>query len=150
MSELALNIHGMHLQWPLLVGALAIVQWLLFVAISMAARAPMPESGIRTSERNLLISSALLGIVWIGLYRFNGTAKSGQLSAVEATALGTTSGSCSSVRTGMTSRDVQQRMGKPDEIRSEEDARGPGASILIYRGSRCAVHTLDERVDFID
>jgi hypothetical protein len=50
----------------------------------------------------------------------------------------------------MASSEVKQRLGPPDETRNDEAIRGPGAAILVYRDSRCAVHLLDERVEFID
>ena len=36
-----------------------------------------------------------------------------------------------------------------DEKRSDEETRGPGATIWIYRDSRCAVHMFDDKVEFI-
>ena len=58
--------------------------------------------------------------------------------------------SCSSVSRDMTSAQVQNRLGAPDEKRSDEETRGPGATIWIYRDSRCAVHMFDDKVDFIE
>lgn len=59
-------------------------------------------------------------------------------------------GSCAEVADGMTGDEVLKRLGEPDEVRGDEEARGPGAKILIYRGSRCAVHVFDDRVEFTE
>jgi hypothetical protein len=59
-------------------------------------------------------------------------------------------GSCASLEAGMTLDAVKKHMGTPDETRTDEETRGPGATMLIYRNSRCAVHLLDERVEFVD
>jgi hypothetical protein len=59
-------------------------------------------------------------------------------------------GSCASVAPGMSADEVKSRVGEPDEIRGDEETRGPGASMLLYRGSRCAVHLLDGKVEFIE
>jgi hypothetical protein len=58
--------------------------------------------------------------------------------------------SCASLEAGMTLDAVKKHLGAPDETRADEETRGPGATMLIYRNSRCAVHLLDDRVEFID
>ena len=57
---------------------------------------------------------------------------------------------CASIAEGMTAADVRARMGEADETRSDEETRGPGASLMLYRDSRCAVHLLDGRVELIE
>jgi len=59
-------------------------------------------------------------------------------------------GTCASLSLGMKGSQVKKLMGEPDEIRSEEDVRGPEAQAWVYNASRCAVHVLSGRVDFID
>ncbi|MFZ2490984.1 MAG: hypothetical protein WA208_05835, partial [Thermoanaerobaculia bacterium] len=59
-------------------------------------------------------------------------------------------GSCATLSVGMTAAEVKSRMGEPDEARPNEETRGPGATTLIYRDSRCAVHLFDSRVDLIE
>ena len=150
MSGHAIDINGLHVQWVVIAAVLVLLQWLIFVLISLISREESPDEGLRGSDRRLVVSSAVLAVVWIGLYALRGSAPSSGSTALEASAMTSGGGGCSAIQSGMPSQEVQQKMGKPDEIRSDEDARGPGASILIYRGSRCAVHTLDDRVDFID
>ena len=59
-------------------------------------------------------------------------------------------GSCAQVARDMTSAQVQKRLGEPYEKRGDEETRGPGATIWIYRDSRCAVHLFDDKVEFIE
>lgn len=59
-------------------------------------------------------------------------------------------GSCASIEQGMSANEVRAKMGDPDETRSDEETRGPGATMMLYRGSRCAVHLLDDKVDLIE
>ena len=47
----------------------------------------------------------------------------------------------------MTAVDLEARLGKPDEIRPNDEVRGPGATLWIYRDSRCAVALFDGRVE---
>lgn len=37
-----------------------------------------------------------------------------------------------------------------DEVRDDEETRGPGAKMLVYRGSRCVVHLFEERVELVE
>jgi hypothetical protein len=59
-------------------------------------------------------------------------------------------GSCATIAEGMSAAEVKARMGEADETRNDEETRGPDASILIYRASRCAVHVLDGKVELIE
>lgn len=58
--------------------------------------------------------------------------------------------SCATVDAGQTEQAVQARLGEASEVRSEEELRGPGAKVWIYRQSRCAVHLLDGLVESVD
>ena len=59
-------------------------------------------------------------------------------------------GSCASIAQDMSAAEVKTKLGDPDETRSDEETRGPGATMMLYRGSRCAVHLLDDKVEFIE
>lgn len=50
----------------------------------------------------------------------------------------------------MSIAEVKSRVGEPDEVRDDEETRGPGAKMLIYRGSRCTVHLFEERVELVE
>jgi hypothetical protein len=77
------------------------------------------------------------------------------VTASDATAKTETAGaaairSCATVANGDDEKTVRSHMGAPQEQRSEEELRGPGATVWIYRDSRCAVHFLDGVVESID
>jgi len=94
----------------------------------------------------MLIASAILAGAW--LWSAAATPPLSKAAALPPQSI--TKGSCASLEPGMTADKVKKHMGAPDETRADEETRGPGATILIYRNSRCAVHLLDERVEFVD
>lgn len=130
----------------------AVVQWLLFAAISSFSRAKYPKKGIRTSERNLLVSSLVLLGLWLVGFDVQALLRSQtKTPVVQATVTPMRqTGSCASIRNEATAAEVKRLMGEPDETRSNEETRGPGSAILVYRGSRCAVHIFDDRVEFVE
>jgi hypothetical protein len=109
-----------------------------------------------TRKRTLMLTaSAILAGAWlIEMWRPLPSALAVPLRAAAPTkasmiaALST--GSCATIAEGMSTAEVRSRMGESDETRNDEEARGPGASILIYRASRCAVHVLDGKVELIE
>jgi hypothetical protein len=105
-----------------IVAAVAVLQFLAFVAMSFFSRAKMPKTGLRASERNLLVSAAVA----------------------------LSSGSCATIEAGMSRADVEAKAGRPDEIRNDAETRGPDAVTWVYRGARCAVHLLGEKVEFVE
>jgi hypothetical protein len=135
-----------------IVTVVAVVQWLAFAVISFASRAKTPKSGLRPSEWKLIGSSAALAVVWVLAFGVKPDAlQFGGATAASAAAAGSAAkGSCASIEVGMRGDAVRERLGKPDEVRNDEETRGPGTSILVYRGSRCAVHLLDDRVEFVE
>ncbi len=145
---------GLPVRPGVLLAAVAVVQWLVFAAVSAAARAPIAKKALlRRQEKALLASSAVVLIVFFivfdGLSLVRGTrsapaAGAGVVSARKQT------GSCASLDAGMQSAAVEERVGKPDEVRTDEEVRGPGAVTWLYRDSRCAVHFVDGKVEFID
>ena len=58
--------------------------------------------------------------------------------------------SCALIAVGDSEARVREKLGAADEIRGEEEERGPGAGVWIYRNSRCAVHLLDGSVESIE
>lgn len=139
--------------WPLLLAGAAALQWLVFAGMSTFSRAVWPKNlGMRRQEKMLIGSSAALLVLWA--IAFDGwgflLGKSAR-KAVQASAVATRqTGSCATVDAGMTQADVEKRVGKPDQIRPDEEIRGPGAVTWLYRESRCAVHLLDGKVEFVD
>jgi hypothetical protein len=124
-----------------IIAAVALLQWLVFAGIALFARKP----------RGLLLSSALFAFAWLAI--FGGPlmthSKVSQASAM-STGGGATHGSCASVEPGMTADELTAKVGAPDEKRPNDEARGPGAAIWIYRDSRCAVHLFDGKVEALD
>ena len=100
-----------------------------------------------TRKRTLmLIGSAVLAGAWL----FWTAPAAPALSKASVVSQRTPKGSCASLSQGMSANEVSAKLGDPDETRSDEETRGPGATMMLYRGSRCAVHLLDGRVDLIE
>lgn len=117
--------------------AVAVAQWLAIVLVSLFA----------PRKRVLLASSAVVAIAWIA---FAATVAP-KTKTVAASAIAPAStGSCATLERGMTADEARARVGKPDEVRNEETIRGPKAEAWVYRGSRCAVHLVADRVEFIE
>ena len=124
-----------------IIAAAALAQWLVVVSIALFARKP----------RGVAASSTLFAFAWLAI--FGGPlmthSKVTQASAM-GSAGGVTHGSCASVEPGMSAAELTAKVGAPDEKRANEEARGPGAAIWIYRDSRCAVHLFDGKVEALD
>ncbi len=121
--------------------AIAIAQWLLFATIAFVARA-------KSAGRNLALSTVIFAAGWLTALDARSLVRSRH---VETSAIASkTTAPCSVVDTGMTSADVQSRLGKADQIRSDEEIRGPRAEAWIYRDSRCVVHFFDGKVEFVE
>lgn len=127
-------------------------QLFLFALISIVSRSPVPKSGMRASERNLMVSTVLFAALWLAGFDARSLIRSfPSTPRAEASVLGrTSSGSCASIARDMSAPQVQKRLGEPDERKSDEETRGPGATIWIYRDSRCAVHLFDNKVEFVE
>ena len=132
----------------LIVAGISVLQWIVFATISALSSSRFPKAGMRSSDRNLVISSIILAAAWLVQVDIGAMAMRPK-SVASAGLVQTRQGSCASIDQGMSVDDVKTKMGPPDETRAEEEIRGPGASILIYRGSRCVVHVFDGRVDFV-
>jgi hypothetical protein len=126
----------------------ATVQWMVFALVSLFSRERQPKKGLRAQERNLLVSSIFGAVAFFVQIEQSPIMK--RPAALQASALTTSKGSCAQIEEGMTVEAVKAKMGAPDETRAEEELRGPGASVMLYRSSRCAVHVLDRVVDSVD
>jgi hypothetical protein len=127
-------------------------QLFLFGLMSIASRSPLPKRGMRTSERNLVLSTVLFAALWLVAFDARSLLRSlPRTPRAEAAVMGrSSSGSCATLARDMTAAQVQKRLGEPDERKSDEETRGPGSTIWIYRDSRCAVHLFDNKVEFIE
>ena len=101
---------------------------------------------VATRRRMLML---IASVVLVGAWLWSAPAQPA-LSKAAALPPHSYKGSCASLEAGMTLDAVKKHMGAPDETRADEETRGPGATMLIYRNSRCAVHLLDGQVEFVD
>ncbi len=115
-----------------IVAAAAVVQWL--IVLSLLRRRP------------LVVSSVILAIAWIGVFSTGHETRVAEAAVVKTG----THASCSSITEDTSAAEVKVKLGDPDAARSEEETRGPGAAVWVYRDSRCAVHILDGKVEFVD
>jgi hypothetical protein len=123
-----------------IVALIALAQWMIFAVLRLLSRAKPLFLGI---------STGVFAIAWIVIFAMALPSKATQTVAASAAANSNAFG-CLAVEKGMSGDAVQQKAGKPDEKRSDEDTRGPGASIWIYRDARCSVHLLGDRVEFVE
>lgn len=140
----------MNIRWQLLVALIGSIQWLAIAGWSSFSRARFARNGtMRHVEKALVLSSVVMVLSWLVHLDPTRLWKASQPVAVASTAT-TTRGSCATIEEGMTIAQVKTRLGEPDEVRANEETRGPGAKTFVYRGRRCAVHLFHERVDFIE
>ncbi len=129
----------------------AVAQWIVFAIASLVSQEYIPDEGLRAPDRNLAISSVVFVALWIVAFSHSAGAATEKTKVAEASAVtGSQQGSCSSVDVGMTASTVRRKIGEPNEKRSDEDVRGPTATMWIYRGSRCVVHMFEDRVEFVE
>lgn len=127
-----------------IVVAAAFAQWLFFAIRIM--RAP------KNSKMPVLISSGVLFVAWLAAFLPPLLAERSVVTAsTEAAAIASrTHGSCASVQVGDNASSVAKKLGNPDEKLNDESVRGPGATTWVYRDTRCAVHIIDNEVDFVE
>lgn len=122
----------------------AAAQWIAFASLSAFSRNLRP--------RRLLASSVVFAVAWLvaldapSLVLAGGGATQASAAATSARRAAT----CSAVTLGMSESEVESRLGKPDEVRSAEETRGPGAKTWVYRDSRCALQVFEGTVEFIE
>jgi len=101
---------------------------------------------VLTRKRTLMLAgSAILAGAW--LWSAPATPALSKAAVIQSK---TPKGSCASLTTGMSASEVKTKLGDPDETGSDEETRGPGATMMIYNGTRCAVHLLDDKIEFIE
>lgn len=57
---------------------------------------------------------------------------------------------CRILNPGTPAADLRKKMGEPDRIVPEEETRGPGSTVWVYNDSRCAVHLLQDKVEYAE
>jgi hypothetical protein len=119
----------------LLLGAAA-AQWAVITIISIVWW--RRNSRIRVTEVMLLFSTLLFAGVW---YKVAPTTVA---APTEQTRM------CSTIQENTSAADVKKLLGQPSNIVGEEEMRGPGAEVWTYESTRCAVHLLNDNVDYVD
>lgn len=138
----------MNLTWSLGIAAAAAAQWIVFLAIAAFSGKRMRSANVR-----LVLSSVVFLVAWGIAFDARSLVASHSSRVNEASAAGMTkksTGSCASIEVGMSTQQVKSVMGEPHEVKTDEETRGPGAAIWVYKDLRCAVHVLDDKVEFVD
>lgn len=117
--------------------------WLLTLLLAAVLPANKKGHGLRRVDIFVIVFTIAFGTAW-----FAGMLSTRRAQASEVAS--TRTRSCVSVKVGQSESKVRELLGEPDEIRAEEEVRGPGADVWIYRDSRCAVHTLSGTVISVD
>lgn len=139
----------MNLSWQALFMIAGAAQLLAVASYSAFTRAKFPKSGLRRSEQLLIVSAAIAATAAVALVDLRSLRRS-RAATVQSAAVTTTLASCATVDVGMTETEVTRRLGAPDRRISDEETRGPGAAILLYESSRCAVHVFGGKVELVE
>jgi uncharacterized membrane protein YsdA (DUF1294 family) len=153
MSDFTITLSGIRLHWSAILLAVVLLQWVIFVIISLVSRAKAPKSGMRPSERKLVVSTLVLAVAYGVVFHAETLLPKSRTKAAEAAVIPGSSGgsgSCASVDLGTSAAVVRAKLGQPNEVRSDEKVRGPGAVTWLYRDARCAVHMIEDKVEFVD
>ena len=148
-----MNLQGLHISPAALISIIALLQFMIFAATSAFSRRAGAKKSMRTTDF-LLMGSAAVFVVALTLAHMSTAPKQESAGApVQASVVAKSStprGSCNSIRREMATYQVEQNLGKADDVRSDEETRGPGAMVWIYRDSRCAVHMFEDKVEFVE
>ena len=129
--------------------AAAAVQLIAVASYSAFSRGKFPKRGLRRSELLLIVSALFVAVASVASIElvplWRPRAPVAQSAAVPAS-----QGSCATVDVGMTESEVIRRVGAPNRRLADEETRGPGAAVLLYDRSRCAVHVFNGRVELVD
>jgi hypothetical protein len=143
-AEVTTMIDKVHLMWVIAIVAAGFAQWLFFAALVVIKP--------KRSKTPILISSGVLFAAWMAAFLPPLLAEeSARKATMQAgTIAARTHGSCAGVQPKDSASSVAKKIGQPDEKLNDEAFRGPGATTWIYRDTRCAVHIIDNEVDFVE
>lgn len=125
--------------------SVAFGQWALFALLVVLRPA--------RSKAPVLISTAVLFAAWMAAFLppLLAEQSAAKPTTSEASAIATrTHGSCAAVQINDSAASVAKKLGPPDEKLNDDSVRGPGATTWVYRDTRCAVHIIDNEVDFVE
>ena len=132
------QIAGVQLGLPLLVAFAAAAQFIVIALIALAA--PVRMKAALAVSTVVLVAGFGFGLDARAL--LGSKPKTAQASVIAPATQ--REGSCASIRNDMTGSQVREKLGMPDEVRSDDKVRGPGSTVLIYKDLRCAVHLFEE------
>ncbi|MGZ8811013.1 MAG: hypothetical protein ACXW29_07735, partial [Thermoanaerobaculia bacterium] len=148
-----MDLQDLHISPAALISLIALLQFMILAAASAFSGKAGAKEGIRTIDLALMGSAAVF-VVSLTLAHTSTAPKQESAGAHAQTSVVTKSstprGSCNSIRREMAIYQVEQNLGKADDVRSDEETRGPGAVVWIYRDSRCAVHMVEDKVEFVE
>jgi hypothetical protein len=152
-EELLMNFQGLQLSPAALISIIALLQFMILAAASAFSGRAGAKKKMRVTDFALMGSAAVF-VVALTLAHMSTAPKQESAGAPAQASVvaksSTARGSCNSVRRDMTTYQVEQNLGKADELRPDEETRGPGAVVWIYRDSRCAVHMFEDKVEFVE
>ena len=140
----------MKLSWPALIMIVGSVQLIVVAIYSALSRAKFPKKGLRRGERMLIVSSVVAAVASLALIDVRALWSPSAAVVQSSAAAPTSQGSCATIEVGMAESEVTKRLGPPDERLLDEETRGPGAAVLLYKGSRCAVKVLGGQVEVVE
>jgi hypothetical protein len=149
----AFTAAGISITWVGVAAIAATLQLLAFAMWSGFSKSKFAKTGLRTCDLALLISGVLFLGVWAVAFDARAFIREAMApsNVAEASVAGTSSakGSCASLQNGMRKAQIRQKVGEPDEIIREDDVRGPGAEVWVYK-DRCAAHMFEGTLEFVE
>ena len=139
----------MKFSWPILLMIVGALQLAIVALHSALSKTKFPKKGLRRSEKMLIASGTFAALASLAMIDTRALWKS-EGKTVQASAASTSQGSCATLEAGMAESEVTQRLGAPTQKIVDEETRGPGATVLLYQGSRCAVKMLNGRVEVVE
>jgi hypothetical protein len=148
-----MNVQDLHISPAALISIIALLQFMILAAISAFSGKAGAKKGMRATDLALMGSAAVF-VVALTLAHLSTAPKQESAGApAQASVVAKSSkprGSCNSIHREMATYQVEQSLGKADDVRSDEETRGPGAVVWIYRDTRCAVHMFENKVEFVE
>ena len=138
-----MNIGGYQLTVSTIVLFAIAALWLLALLAGILS-SEKGRGRVRKTDVIVLIVSVIAAAAWMFMLTPAAAATPAEVAQRKATA------SCAVIQAGDNEAKVKARLGDPDEIRGEEELRGPATNVWIYRDSRCAVHFFGDRVESIE
>jgi hypothetical protein len=139
-----MTIQGYTVPMITIVVAAVFLIWAISLLAGVVSWERQPKrGGLRRTDKFAIGTAVLFAAVWV--YAFMHDATSTTVRASKSTRV-----PCAVIGVGEKEASVKARLGDPDEIRGEEETRGPATNVWIYRDSRCAIHFFGDTVESIE